>query len=59
MGAPGTRSGETGGGQKRTRVYKGFVFKSPGISAQKDDEDFFLDELSFSIGSFDDPGKKK
>lgn len=41
MGASRTRSGETGGGQKKTWVYKGLVFKSPDISAQKDDEDFF------------------
>lgn len=42
MGASGTRSGETGGTQgKNTGEYRGLLFKSSGISAQKNDEELF------------------
>lgn len=42
MEASGTRCGETGGTQgENTGEYRGLLFKSSGISAQKDDEDLF------------------
>lgn len=34
---------------ENTRVYRGLVFKSPGISAQKNDEDLFYMGCHFTL----------